>query len=284
MGAPIVSIEGGESRTQILPLVGLRPGAAATQLGVADIRRLSKIFAVFRWGAGLGVVGLAAVLVPPRLPVLAALLILWVSAYNGLATLAFIRAGDATVRAIARTVAVLDVVSYFALLVIFTGPAPGALYATYVCLLIPMVAFEGAPGAAASVLLFAAGQGALQAARAFFFHQPFSAPDWILWSAIVLVIAVSLTVVSAVMLTAPANASAGGSRGLLAVHPGALRLSPREREVLGLVAQGCSNHMIANRLHVSENTVKGHVESLLTRLNARNRAEAVAAAARLNLL
>jgi DNA-binding NarL/FixJ family response regulator len=42
--------------------------------------------------------------------------------------------------------------------------------------------------------------------------------------------------------------------------------------------------MIAGQLHLSENTVKGHVESLLTRFNARNRAEAVAAASRLNLL
>jgi DNA-binding NarL/FixJ family response regulator len=42
--------------------------------------------------------------------------------------------------------------------------------------------------------------------------------------------------------------------------------------------------MIASRLRISENTVKGYVESLLFHLNARNRAEAVAAAARLKLL
>jgi DNA-binding NarL/FixJ family response regulator len=53
---------------------------------------------------------------------------------------------------------------------------------------------------------------------------------------------------------------------------------------LRLVADGYSNTMIASRLHLSENTVKGYVESLLGRLNARNRAEAVAAASRLNLL
>jgi DNA-binding NarL/FixJ family response regulator len=54
--------------------------------------------------------------------------------------------------------------------------------------------------------------------------------------------------------------------------------------VLQLVSEGYSNTMIANRLHLSDNTVKGYVEALLTRLNARNRAEAVAAASRLNLL
>jgi DNA-binding NarL/FixJ family response regulator len=63
-----------------------------------------------------------------------------------------------------------------------------------------------------------------------------------------------------------------------------LHLSPREREVLQLVAEGFSNTMIANRLHLSDNTVKGYVEALLTRLNARNRAEAVAAASRMKLL
>jgi DNA-binding NarL/FixJ family response regulator len=64
----------------------------------------------------------------------------------------------------------------------------------------------------------------------------------------------------------------------------AIRLSRREREVLHLVAEGYSNTMIASRLRISENTVKGYVESLLFHLNARNRAEAVAAAARLKLL
>jgi DNA-binding NarL/FixJ family response regulator len=62
------------------------------------------------------------------------------------------------------------------------------------------------------------------------------------------------------------------------------RLSPRELEVLQLVSEGYSNTMIATRLHLSDNTVKGYVEGLLTRLNARNRAEAVAAASRLKLL
>jgi DNA-binding CsgD family transcriptional regulator len=64
----------------------------------------------------------------------------------------------------------------------------------------------------------------------------------------------------------------------------AVRLSPREQEVLQLVSEGYSNSMIAARLHLSENTIKTYVENLLTRLNARNRAEAVAAASRQNLI
>ena len=62
------------------------------------------------------------------------------------------------------------------------------------------------------------------------------------------------------------------------------KLSPREQEVLRLVSEGCSNGMIASRLHLSENTVKSHVESVLSRLGARNRAEAVAAASRQRLI
>ena len=64
----------------------------------------------------------------------------------------------------------------------------------------------------------------------------------------------------------------------------AVRLSRRETEVLRLVADGYSNTMIAGHLHLSENTVKTYVENLLSRLKARNRAEAVAAASRLNLI
>src|SRR5215831_13013994 len=63
-----------------------------------------------------------------------------------------------------------------------------------------------------------------------------------------------------------------------------LRLSVREREVLALVSAGCSNRMIAARLHLATSTVKSHIESILERLGARNRAEAVAIAARFRLL
>src|SRR5262249_49603509 len=63
-----------------------------------------------------------------------------------------------------------------------------------------------------------------------------------------------------------------------------VRLSPREKQVLALISAGCSNRMIATRLHLATSTVKSHVESILVRLDARNRAEAVAIAARLRLL
>jgi DNA-binding NarL/FixJ family response regulator len=57
-------------------------------------------------------------------------------------------------------------------------------------------------------------------------------------------------------------------------------LSLREREVLELLGQGLRNREIAERLVVSEATVKTHVRHVLEKLRLRNRAEAAAFAAR----
>jgi len=61
-------------------------------------------------------------------------------------------------------------------------------------------------------------------------------------------------------------------------------LTPREREVLELVATGATNREIAARLHLSPHTVKEHTSSLYRKLEARNRADAVLRAQRLGLL
>ena len=54
------------------------------------------------------------------------------------------------------------------------------------------------------------------------------------------------------------------------------RLSQREREVLGLVAEGLSNAAIAKRLRLSDHTVKRHVANILMKLDLPTRAAAAA--------
>lgn len=61
-------------------------------------------------------------------------------------------------------------------------------------------------------------------------------------------------------------------------------LSPREREILALLAEGLGNKIVAARLGISEHTVKTHVASIFQKLGAETRAEAVAIGARTGVI
>jgi two-component system nitrate/nitrite response regulator NarL len=61
-------------------------------------------------------------------------------------------------------------------------------------------------------------------------------------------------------------------------------LTPRELEVLGLLSEGLANKAIAARLGISEHTAKFHVNSILGKLGAESRSEAIVRAARLGLV
>jgi len=63
-----------------------------------------------------------------------------------------------------------------------------------------------------------------------------------------------------------------------------LALTSREREILELIAEGANNRLIAARLAISRHTVKFHVASVLAKLGARSRTEAVTLALRAGLL
>jgi DNA-binding NarL/FixJ family response regulator len=107
---------------------------------------------------------------------------------------------------------------------------------------------------------------------------------------------------AALPLRATAEELAGTVRavhaGLFVLHPEALGrsmagdtatapgapLTARERDILELMADGANNRIIAARLGISRHTVKFHVASILAKLGARSRTEAVALALRAGLL
>lgn len=62
------------------------------------------------------------------------------------------------------------------------------------------------------------------------------------------------------------------------------KLSPREREVIQLLAEGATTSEIADTLVISANTVKTYISRILDKLDASNRTEAVARAAKLGLI
>ncbi len=66
--------------------------------------------------------------------------------------------------------------------------------------------------------------------------------------------------------------------------PGDVHLTPREREVLELLAAGLSNKRAAKQLGLSEHTVKFHAQAIYSKLGVQNRAAAVTRGVQLGLL
>jgi DNA-binding NarL/FixJ family response regulator len=57
-------------------------------------------------------------------------------------------------------------------------------------------------------------------------------------------------------------------------------LSDQQRAILRLISEGYSNREIASRVHLSENTVKSHIQEIFRKLGVRTRVEAAIRAAR----
>jgi len=87
-------------------------------------------------------------------------------------------------------------------------------------------------------------------------------------------------VVREVLVPAEAAASFTLNQGQI----DALGITPRELEILSLIAQGLSNREIADRLFVSENTVKTHCSRAFDKLGARRRTQAVQMGKQLGIL
>jgi DNA-binding NarL/FixJ family response regulator len=85
---------------------------------------------------------------------------------------------------------------------------------------------------------------------------------------------------------APGNFSAADLAGAMRrrLDPTGPQLSPREREILGLLGDGLAIPAIAKQLYISESTAKTHVSRLYEKLGAANRAQAIMAAVRSGLL
>lgn len=66
--------------------------------------------------------------------------------------------------------------------------------------------------------------------------------------------------------------------------PDADPLTERELQVLALVAEGCSNKAVGDRLFICERTVKNHLTGIMTKLRASDRTHAVVTAVRLGWL
>ncbi len=94
--------------------------------------------------------------------------------------------------------------------------------------------------------------------------------------------AAAVTLGHGLQVTDPALA---GVSAAATPEPGsASLLAPREQDVLKLLAEGLPNTGVVSRLEVSEHTVKFHVNSIMGKLNAQSRTEAVTLATRLGLL
>jgi DNA-binding CsgD family transcriptional regulator len=258
-------------RVRLLPAsptsVVFSPRVSAPQL-----RRLLRLGILLRW-VSIGFAGLAGLIVP-RAPSLLFYLILAAVIYNSSIALAADRATDEQAQRLALATTIVDQVFNFTFIAIYSSALPqGGQVACYFFGLLEAVAYFEAAGAVLSYGIFAS-LSLVEAAYLYTTHGVLSPTDLIGVNLIVALAAGSLVAVNRILLT-PAQATEVDST---------LRLSKREREVLVLVAEGYSNPMIAARLKLSDNTIKGYMENLLTRLNARNRAEAVAAASRLKLI
>jgi DNA-binding NarL/FixJ family response regulator len=107
--------------------------------------------------------------------------------------------------------------------------------------------------------------------------------DGDLLRAAVMIVAAGFTIIETEGYHGFSDEPSGPARSL-DVDDGEIALTPRENEVLSLLARGASNKVIARELNISVHTAKFHVASVLAKLGARNRSDAVALGIRRGLI
>lgn len=254
----------------------------------ANMRLLLRVGGVFRW-AVIGMVGVCAVVhaVPQPLP---GTIVPWMAAaglYAAVMPAASEKLAPGGAARMARALAAADLGALLALLAVYRGDAPDGFYIASALLLLEAAVVGGRWAAVAAGAALALAMGPLNFLSTLVVHHDITwqqmAEDAGALSLLAIAVAMSSAMLSAETSRAapqlPQAAEAPAADALSAA-----RLTNRERQVLSLMASGYSNLMIAERLHVTGSTVKGYVESIFARLNARNRAEAVAVAVRLGLI
>jgi DNA-binding CsgD family transcriptional regulator len=257
-------------------------GVLTSRLNAPQMRALIRLGVILRWVA-VAFAGLAGLL-GPRVPNLLAAEILAAVVYNGLVMGSSVRAPDKALLRIALITTVVDQLFCFAFLGLYNVAPDSRQVAAYVPGMIEAVAFFGAAGAVLSSGIFLTGVVVAQASVGVLERGSFDAVRIFGSTMIVILIGTCLAAVSQVV----GNASDGAVPSKGTVHSSVAALQPglsrQEQDVLQMLAEGCSNAIIASRLGLSERRVKACVERLLTQLKARNRAEAVASAIRTGLL
>ena len=256
-------------------------GVLTPRLNAPQMRALIRLGVILRWIA-LAFAGLAGLL-GPRVPSLLTAEILAAVTYNALVMGSALRAPDEALPRIALLTTVIDLLFCFTFLGLYDVAPESRQVAAYVPAMIEAVAFFGTAGAVLASGIFLTGAVVADVTVGFLGRGPFYPVGIFGSTMIVILIGTCLAAVSHVVGNAGSDAvpRLAGVDTVAPIRPG---LSEQEQDVLHMLAQGCSNAMIASRLGLSERKVKSHVERLLTQLKARNRAEAVASAIRTGLL
>jgi DNA-binding CsgD family transcriptional regulator len=252
------------------------------RLNPDQVRAVMRVGIILRWVA-VAFAGLAGLLAP-RTPQFLSEEILAAVVYNGLVMATMKRAPDSGLPTLALVTTVIDQLFCFTFIGLYNVLPGGHQVASYIPAMIEAVTLFGLAGAVLSSGFFFVGLIFVQSTGAVLGRVVFDGVGIFGATMIVILVGACLASVNQA-LSRSSDDSAKDANSAPTLVPSAWpELSGREQEVLRLLAQGCSNAVIATRLGVSERSIKATLERLLTRLKARNRAEAVAAASRLQLL